>query len=121
MTDPIEKPHPAENDATPLGHQCGARDLEGGRCRLYLGHDGKHGDGEGTVWVGDHKDWTGARTIRSAWERSPLLRSVEAARASCQTCGGPVEGREGSQVCVSGSYLPHPVGVGPSSDSAAGR
>lgn len=66
--------------ATPLDkhrHQCKAHDHEGGRCRLYLGHDGQHGDGEGTVWG---EDWTGARSVISAWEQSPLLRSIKAAR-----------------------------------------
>lgn len=97
--------------ATPLArdrHRCKASSPEGVRCRLYLGHDGKHGAGEGTVW-NQAPDWTGANTVRKAWERSPLLRSVKAARTKCQTCGGRVEVRAGELVCVSGSYLPHPA------------
>lgn len=34
---------------------------------------------------------------------------VDATRAKCGTCGGPVEVRAGEPVCVSESYLPHPA------------
>ena len=63
--------------------RCDDRNAESGQCRLYRGHEGHHGDGEGTVWGGQRvPDWTGAETVRRALERSPLLESVKAARAT---------------------------------------
>ena len=37
-----------------LTGRCLATNPDGSQCRLYLGHDGQHGDGLGTVWDRDY-------------------------------------------------------------------
>jgi hypothetical protein len=45
--------------------RCPAKDPSGAQCRLFLGHDGSHGDGDCTTWDRDYSAPEPASSTRS--------------------------------------------------------